>query len=107
MSQYLRGRIPLNLSALIKLSKALNVVPEAISPRLAAQMQQMLPSADYTTLQVEQSPRAPYMVQKVSAQALKGILEGVIKAAGYSADVQVMENGGVRAVATSKKKTPD
>ncbi|WP_429521166.1 LexA family transcriptional regulator [Pseudomonas sp. 2725] len=36
VSQYLNGRIPLNLSALLKLANALNFEPQEVSPRLAA-----------------------------------------------------------------------
>ncbi|WP_194720795.1 XRE family transcriptional regulator [Noviherbaspirillum malthae] len=38
VSQYLRGKIPLNLSALLKFAKALNFRPEEVSPSLASQM---------------------------------------------------------------------
>jgi SOS-response transcriptional repressor LexA len=39
-NQYLLGKIPLNLSALIKFSKALNTPPASISPSLAAQLRE-------------------------------------------------------------------
>lgn len=38
VSQYTNARIPLNLDALVKLSAALNVAPERISPRLASRL---------------------------------------------------------------------
>lgn len=38
VSQYMTGKIPLNLSALISLSRALRFPPERVSPRLALQM---------------------------------------------------------------------
>ena len=38
VSQYVNARIPLNLDALVKLSAALGVAPERISPRLAARL---------------------------------------------------------------------
>ncbi|BBP81149.1 transcriptional regulator [Pseudomonas sp. Pc102] len=38
VSQYMRGRIPLNLGALLKLAAALKVSPAEISPRLAAEL---------------------------------------------------------------------
>lgn len=38
VSQYTNARIPLNLDALVKLSSALGVAPERISPRLAARL---------------------------------------------------------------------
>ena len=37
-SQYLHGKIPLGLSALLKICKALGVSPSEISPRLAAEV---------------------------------------------------------------------
>lgn len=40
VSQYTNGRIPLNLDALIRLSGALGVKPERISPRLADRLRQ-------------------------------------------------------------------
>lgn len=38
-SQYLHGKIPLNLSALLKISKALGVSPTRISPRLSTELE--------------------------------------------------------------------
>lgn len=38
ISQYMNARIPLNMEALLKLSSALKVPPEKISPRLTAQL---------------------------------------------------------------------
>jgi SOS-response transcriptional repressor LexA len=38
VSQYMTGKIPLNLSALLSLSKALRFPPESVSPRLAASL---------------------------------------------------------------------
>lgn len=35
VSQYMTGKIPLNISALLSLSRALNFPPESVSPRLA------------------------------------------------------------------------
>lgn len=40
VSQYLLGKIPLNIEALLKFAKALNVAPDTISPSLA----QLLPA---------------------------------------------------------------
>ncbi|TFH85283.1 transcriptional regulator [Billgrantia azerbaijanica] len=45
-SQYAKARIPLNLEALAKLSKALNVDPDQISPRLAEMLPKERSNAD-------------------------------------------------------------
>lgn len=39
VSQYMTGKIPLNIEALVKLSRALGVKPEQISPKLSAELQ--------------------------------------------------------------------
>lgn len=43
VSQYLRGKIPLNLNAVVRLSKELGVSPSAISPSLAATLDNTAP----------------------------------------------------------------
>lgn len=48
VSQYMSGRMPLNLDALLKLSKALRFSPRDVSPRLAA---------DIPTVYLAESPR--------------------------------------------------
>jgi phage repressor protein C with HTH and peptisase S24 domain len=41
VSQYVNGRIPLNVSALLKFAELLSVKPDAISPELAGEIQRM------------------------------------------------------------------
>jgi len=41
VTQYLNGKIPLNIPALLKFAAALHVKPESISPSLASQLQQV------------------------------------------------------------------
>ncbi len=55
-NQYLRGRIPLNVRAVLRLAKALQVDAADISPRLAADL-----------------PHAPRTVREESARYLSGI----------------------------------
>lgn len=40
VTQYMNGKIPLNISALLKFSAALHASPDSISPSLAKQLQQ-------------------------------------------------------------------
>lgn len=44
VSQYMTGKIPLNLAALLNLSRALGFAPEIVSPRLAKQISGIPPS---------------------------------------------------------------
>ncbi|MGY8811468.1 MAG: LexA family transcriptional regulator [Pseudomonadales bacterium] len=49
VSQYMNGGMPLNIEALLKLAKALDFLPEEVSPRLATLLNQRIqePSADH------------------------------------------------------------
>lgn len=58
-SQYSKGRIPLNLEALVKLSNALGVSPREISPRLAEKLPRERNNADMVAAEVSRDDGAP------------------------------------------------
>lgn len=84
VSQYMTGRMPLNLDALLKLSKALNFLPSQVSQRLSKEIPTLYISEESGTYSAERTSNATpvnFMRAKlpVIGQASAGRLEELIE----------------------------
>lgn len=87
VSQYVNGKIPLNVNALVKFSQLFSCAPEAISPELAKEIQRIAKTSGNTApgqeIDLESAPNA-IQVRKVIFKISAGI-------AGFS--VEYLDNG--------------
>ncbi|QIH07146.1 MULTISPECIES: XRE family transcriptional regulator [unclassified Pseudomonas] len=82
VSQYMTGRIPLNISALISLSRALRFAPESVSPRLAETL------AQASSAQIDTTPTNGHWHRNTTDMGSAGRLLPVI---GYEEAVAFLE----------------
>lgn len=87
VSQYILGKIPLNLPALIKFSKALEVKPEEISPTLAAQLpkESQGSASNQPPALVDTSPTAINNIASIE-QLMAGLSDYLVQMDDYARD---------------------